>query len=153
MKNNAAFFLSVRHCLSKRFARSLMTMALAAVAASANRAAAQCTGFSLSSAHGVSIVPGTTDIGNHCDDCTTNIALPFPVALYGATYSTARVSSNGTLQFTTNDAAYGNGCLPQAATLGVAICPHWDDLMTDGANEGIFTSVSGAAPNRIFNIE
>src|SRR5205814_236819 len=24
------------------------------------------------------IVPGTTDIGNHCDDCLTTITLPFP---------------------------------------------------------------------------
>ena len=29
------------------------------------------------------IVPGTTDTGNHCDDCTTPITLPFPVCVYG----------------------------------------------------------------------
>src|SRR5262249_39699706 len=34
-----------------------------------------------------------------------------------------------------------------------AILPFWDDLRTDGAGGGIFTSVSGSAPNRIFNIE
>src|SRR5262249_32309103 len=28
------------------------------------------------------IVPGTTDIGSHCDDCDTQIALPFPFQLY-----------------------------------------------------------------------
>ena len=33
------------------------------------------------------------------------------------------------------------------------ISPFWDDLRTDGTGEGIFTSVSGSAPNRIFNIE
>src|SRR5205807_7544266 len=31
--------------------------------------------------------------------------------------------------------------------------PYWDDLRTDGAGGGIFTSVTGIAPNRIFNIE
>src|SRR5205085_4085966 len=29
------------------------------------------------------IVPGVTDIGNHCDDCNTNIALPFAYRFYG----------------------------------------------------------------------
>ena len=34
------------------------------------------------------------------------------------------------------------------------IAPHWDDLRTDlAAGIGIFTSVSGVAPNHIFNIE
>ena len=32
---------------------------------------------------GGSIVPGTTDIGNHGDDQVTTIALPFPYTLYG----------------------------------------------------------------------
>ena len=31
--------------------------------------------------------------------------------------------------------------------------PHWDDQRTDRAGGGIFTSTSGVAPNRIFNIE
>src|SRR5262249_23697157 len=29
------------------------------------------------------ITPGGTDIGNHCDDCTTDITIPFPVSVYG----------------------------------------------------------------------
>jgi plastocyanin len=33
------------------------------------------------------------------------------------------------------------------------IFPYWDDLRTDSAGMGIFTSISGTAPNRIFNIE
>ncbi len=113
----------------------------------------QCAGFSLTPSSGAVLVPGTTDIGNHCDDCTTPLTLPFPVTLYGSAYTAARVSSNGTLQFTTDDATYSNDCLPQAGSIGVAICPQWDDLRTDGSGEGIFTSVSGTAPNRVFNIE
>jgi len=116
-------------------------------------ASAQCNGFNMTQATGVAIDPGTTDIGNHCDDCTTLVALPFPVTLYGTAYTSLRVSSNGTMQFTTNDSSYANACLPQVATLGVAICPHWDDLLTDAAGDGIFTSVRGSAPNRIFNVE
>src|SRR5262249_40215377 len=33
------------------------------------------------------------------------------------------------------------------------ILPYWEDLYTLNAGFGIFTSVSGNAPNRIFNIE
>src|SRR5205814_10247792 len=36
---------------------------------------------------GGSIVPGTTDIGNHGDDVTTTIALPFDYTLYDQTYN------------------------------------------------------------------
>src|SRR6476646_10231835 len=32
------------------------------------------------------VPPGQVDLGNHCDDCTTPLALPFPVAFYGQTY-------------------------------------------------------------------
>ncbi|MDQ6693096.1 MAG: hypothetical protein M3014_01560, partial [Chloroflexota bacterium] len=35
------------------------------------------------------IVLGTTDTGNHCDECTNNITLPFPVSLYGQSFTTA----------------------------------------------------------------
>jgi len=134
--------------------RTGVTIAAVLLAAmSAAHARAQCTGFNLTQSAGISIDPGTVDIGNHCDDCTTFIALPFGVTLYGATYTSARVSSNGNVQFTTDNGEYTNNCLPQAGTLGVAICPHWDDMLTDAAGDGIFTSVRGVAPNRIFNIE
>src|SRR5437660_362071 len=48
------------------------------------------------------IVPGTHDTGNHCDDCVTTIALPFPYTLYGDTYTTANISSEGLLRFVGN---------------------------------------------------
>src|SRR6267378_921592 len=35
------------------------------------------------------IVPGDTDTGNHCDDCTTSITFPFPVSLYGTSFTSA----------------------------------------------------------------
>jgi hypothetical protein len=38
------------------------------------------------------IVPGTNDIGNHCDNCTTTISLPFAVDLFGSTYNSVVVS-------------------------------------------------------------
>jgi hypothetical protein len=123
-----------------------------AVAAGSSLTHAQCTGYSITNSTGAVIVPGTTDIGNHADDAVTPVALPFPVTLYGAVYNNVSVSGNGTLQFVTSSNAFTNNCT-LSATLGVAMLPHWDDLRTDGVAPGIFTSVTGVAPNRVFNIE
>jgi hypothetical protein len=101
---------------------------------------------------GGAIVPGTTDTGNHCDDCTTSITLPFAYTLYDQTYTTASVDSNGTLQFVNPSTVFTNTCLPFASHTYVVL-PYWDDLFTVNSGFGIFTSVSGSAPNRIFNIE
>ena len=48
---------------------------------------------------GGSIVPGTTDIGNHGDDTVTTIALPFSYTLYDQTFTSINLSSNGNAQF------------------------------------------------------
>ena len=110
---------------------------------------------------GGSIVPGTTDIGNHGDDLVTTVALPFTYSLYGTNYTSINVSSNGNAQFTTTDTAFTNVCPLPWTTHNSTIFPYWDDQRTDaqtaarvpGGVCGIFTSVSGTAPNRIFNIE
>ncbi len=102
------------------------------------------------------IVYGITDTGNHCDDCVTPIALPFPVTFYDQTFFSVGISSNGNLQFTgASDSDFFNECpLPTARVIDL-IAPYWGDLHDeDTANgQGVFTSVSGTAPNRIFNIE
>ena len=73
------------------------------------------TGYVVSSSGGGSILAGGTDIGNHCDDCTTTITLPFPVTIYDQAATTATVSSNGTVQFTAPiSTEYRNGALPTA---------------------------------------
>jgi hypothetical protein len=112
------------------------------------------------------IVPGTTDSGNHCDNCDTLIALPFNFQLYGQTFNSANVSSNGRLEFVcvNEPSGYGTQCLPAPpleCPFDYTIFPLWQDMRTDAglacstwANGcGVFTSVSGTAPNRIFNIE
>jgi len=139
------------HAFAPKSIASLILPAILAAAAIAAPASAQCTGFTLTQSAGA-IVPGTANIGNSGDDVVTNITLPFAVTLYGAAYTSAAASSNGNLQFGSGSSAYNNDCLPNAA-FGVALLPHWDDLRTDGPGEGIFTSISGVAPNRVFNIE
>jgi hypothetical protein len=115
-----------------------------------------------------SIVPGDTDIGNHTDDGDTFVSLPFSFTLYDQTFNGVNVSSNGRLDFVTvnEPGGYQTACLPAPPNIGpydYSIFPVWQDMRTDlgltgcssfpGGNCGIFTSVSGSAPNRIFNIE
>jgi hypothetical protein len=110
------------------------------------------SGYSVTASSGGVLVPGTTDIGLHIDDGTTNIALPFTWSFYGQNETNATLSSNGNLQFGSSDISWNNSCLPYAG-FNYAILPLWDDLRTDTSGSGIFTSISGSAPNRIFNIE
>ncbi len=138
--------------LSSRFAGASFVSAALACALAGSAASAQCTGFALTQSTGATIDPGVTDIGSHGDDTTNTVTLPFAFSVYGVAYTSLNASSNGNVQFTGNNSAYSNVCLP-AAGMGVMIAPHWDDLRTDGVNEGIFTSTVGVAPNRVFNIE
>src|SRR5205823_14398737 len=89
---------------------------------------------------------------NNCDDCTPAISLPFTYTFYGQTYSTANVSSNGNLQFGSNSNEFAFTALPDSV-FNDAIFAYAGDLTTTTAGDGIFTSVSGTAPDRIFNIE
>src|SRR4029077_2284333 len=61
---------------------------------------------------GGSIVPGTTDTGNHGDDTVVTIALPFSYTLYDQSFTSINLSSNGNAQFTTTDTTFSNTCLP-----------------------------------------
>jgi hypothetical protein len=114
------------------------------------------------------IVPGDTDIGNHTDDGDTFVALPFSFQLYDQTFTGVNISSNGRLDFVTANepGGYITACLPAPPNVGpydFTVFSVWEDQRTDfgltgcasfpGGNCGIFTSVSGSAPNRIFNIE
>jgi hypothetical protein len=111
--------------------------------------------YSISQTTGASIVPGTTFVPNSlCNDCTAPMVLPFPVQFYNQTFTQARASSNGNLQFTSDNALPFNSCLPNPQ-YNNTIYGYWDDLFLDcsGFGCGIYTSVSGTAPNRIFNIE
>jgi hypothetical protein len=103
--------------------------------------------------------------GSQCDDCGITINLPFPYTLYSQTFSSLVASSNGQIDFGgPADRRYTNTCLPDPFT-SFAIFSHWTDLSMDYQNVGcdyypgypqncgIFTSVSGNSPNRVFNIE
>jgi hypothetical protein len=120
----------------------------------ASMASAQCAGYTVNTGPGV-FVAGTTDIGNNCDDCTAPVTFPFPVTFYGNSYTSANAGSNGFLDFTTAHGTgfFDNDCIPTTAGFGPVIMPHWNDMRTDAAGDGIFTAVSGSAPNQTFVIE
>ena len=111
--------------------------------------------YNMTTSTGNAIDPGTALVaGSQGDDLTTLITLPFTYNAYDVPYTQVRASTNGNLQFTTNSTAFTNICPLPGAGMGVAFHSLWDDLHTGrAATQGIFTSTSGSAPNRIFNIE
>ena len=123
-----------------------------------------CATYNTTTSSGT-IVPGTTDTGNHCDDCSTAVTAPFPINVYGTSYTTFNVASNGSVDLVGNQSPFTHGCQVLPNTLWTrAILPYQDDLRTDnlsftgcnafpGSQCGIFTSVTGSAPNRQFHIE
>ncbi len=108
--------------------------------------------YGISQTLGATIVPGTTNIGLHGYELTTTITLPFPFQLYGRSFTSAVVSTSGNLQFTSDNPTAVDLCLP-AQNFGNTIFGHWGRLQTYLDENGIFTSISGSAPNRVFNVE
>ncbi|WP_238006527.1 PKD domain-containing protein [Dactylosporangium sp. AC04546] len=66
------------------------------------------------------------------DDVVTRIALPMPVQLYGQTYTSAWVDTNGKLSFVNPGTAYvEHSALPTTAQPNAAVYPCWQDLVVD----------------------
>ena len=133
----------------------MAALATCSCAGLASQASAQCASYSIAPGT-AAFIAGTTDITNHCDDCSNLITLPFSFTIYGNSVTTANASSNGTLAFGSTSAPFGNTCLPTTAFTPVTapvIFPHWNDMRTDSAGNGIFTATLGATPTRTFVIE
>ncbi len=111
-----------------------------------------CGTYGFATATGT-IVPGTTDIGNHCDDCITTIVFPFTFRLYDQNFTSANAGSNGMLAFGAPFTGFGVSCMPVTGAT-YTIAPYWADQCTGPCGSsscsacGIFTSVTGSAPNR-----
>jgi hypothetical protein len=156
------FALAQRNAIKQRVAKpTIKSNMIPAHKSFTGRPTGACSDY-ITSTSTDTIVPGDTDTGNHCDDCTTAITLPFPVSLYGTSYTTANVSSNGNLQFDTSATDFGSFCSYPNPTFGASIFAYQDDLQTDigltgcttWANGcGVFTATTGTAPNRTFYIE
>ena len=91
----------------------------------------------------------------NCDDCGIAIPLPFPVTLYGQSFTSATVGSNGMLAFGTALTDSGITCMPESAAT-YSIGPYWVDqlpLTSECPTCGVFTATTGTLPNRILYIE
>ncbi|MFO0832482.1 MAG: choice-of-anchor X domain-containing protein [Phycisphaerales bacterium] len=88
-----------------------------------------------------------------CDDCTQTIALPFEFSLYGTTFTSVSVSSNGNLQFdaATPSDEFLNTPIPTPSGPNNALYPAWDDY-DPGAGGGVYVQVTGDSPGRVFRI-
>ncbi|SCL34094.1 Glucose/arabinose dehydrogenase, beta-propeller fold [Micromonospora rhizosphaerae] len=90
------------------------------------------------------------------DDAYQQISLPFGVTLYGTTYTTAWVDTNGVLSFIQpSSSAWDHGAIPSgpaANRANGAVYPFWGDLLVD-ASASVRTSLTGTAPNRKFIVE
>lgn len=78
------------------------------------------------------------DFSENPDDDVLPVPLTFAFPFYGAEYDTVYVSTNGNLQFDSQNPAFSNECFPSAIIGGRMICPLWTDLHLDhgGYNPG-----------------
>ena len=101
-------------------------------------------------------VPGVDDLNLNCDDCGADVPLPFPVTLYGQSFSTAHVGSNGHCTFGSSSDSFTITCPPPFGISGTTevLAPYWVDQTVFAADgHGVFITVTGSEPNRIFYIE
>lgn len=101
---------------------------------------------------GATQITGGTDVGNHLDDVATQITPPFNITMYGVSYNKISVSPNANIQFGTTLSDYFPNTIPHS-TFTTAIYVFFYDNMSSSADRGIYTSFSGTAPNRQYNVE
>ncbi|MER5702813.1 carboxypeptidase regulatory-like domain-containing protein [Micromonospora sp. NPDC002296] len=98
----------------------------------------------------------TTTLPLTGDDAYTPVTLPFPVTLYGQTYTTAWADINGVLSFVDpgepSPDAWPIPSPDSPEEPNAALYPFWHDWVVD-SNASVRTAVRGSAPNRQFVIE
>ena len=95
-----------------------------------------------------------TQLPLNFDDTFTTVSLPFPFTYFGQTHTQAFVSTNGFLTLGSSSGANNpnNPVIPSSATPNGVIAPFWDDL-NPGVGGAVYSSTTGAAPNRAFHVE
>jgi hypothetical protein len=81
---------------------------------------------------------------------SSNLTLPFPFTLYGATSSEAQIGLTGVIALGDKHAVLTGESLelPSAAAPGSAIFPFWDDLGYGTSDGAVCALTLGSAPNR-----
>ena len=81
-----------------------------------------------------SYTEGDTPLALSGDDSFTSVSLPFAFSLYGQSYSTANVCTNGYITFLAGNCIFSNSSIPSTVTPNAGIYPYWDDLIIDGSS-------------------
>ena len=114
---------------------------------------APCPNYTITTQTGQPIIPGTADTGNHCDDCTTPITFPFPVYVYGQSYTLGERRVERDLQFGGDDERVHERVPADRAPRARRSSRTGTTCCTDGSGEGIFTALDRHAPEPHFYIE
>jgi hypothetical protein len=109
-------------------------------------------GYSCDDTAAFNWIDGDTLLPLSGDDETMPVTLPFVFSFYGRDYDTIYVSTNGFGNFLEPDASYANVCIPNRAPPNALVAPFWTDLIVMPP-AGVYTKLSGEAPNRQFTIE
>ncbi|SEO49643.1 S8 family serine peptidase [Actinacidiphila rubida] len=97
-------------------------------------------------------IKGTTNVALTGDEDATTIGLPFAVKLYGVSYTSASITTNGLINFLEPRIGdYANTPLPTAARPNGVVAALWDDLVLD-KKSSVQTATTGAKGNRQFAV-
>ncbi|MEV5603965.1 S8 family serine peptidase [Streptomyces sp. NPDC052299] len=97
-------------------------------------------------------IKGSTKVALTGDEDAKTVSLPFPVKLYGVSYTSASVTTNGLVNFMEPRIGdYANTTLPSAARPNGAVAALWDDLVLD-KKSSVQTATTGSQGNRSFAI-
>ncbi|MFE4369693.1 S8 family serine peptidase [Streptomyces sp. NPDC056835] len=99
-------------------------------------------------------VTGDHKLGLTGDSGSEKVELPFPVSLYGESYTSGWVSADGAITFTEPSTDDENGALPSAGAPNAALYPFWDQLFyLPQFDAAVYTGVVGTAPHRSYVVE
>ncbi|MEV6699777.1 S8 family serine peptidase [Streptomyces sp. NPDC051453] len=97
-------------------------------------------------------IKGSSKVSLSGDEDAKTVSLPFPVKLYGVSYTSTSVTTNGLLNFLQPRLGdYTNLALPSAAQPNGIVAPFWDDLILDGKSS-VQTATTGSKGSRSFAI-
>ncbi|MET7521613.1 S8 family serine peptidase [Streptomyces sp900116325] len=97
-------------------------------------------------------VKGTTKVSLSGDEDAKTVSMPFPVKLYGVSYTSTSITTNGLLNFLQPRLGdYTNLTLPSAAQPNGVVAPFWDDLVLD-SKSSVQTATTGSKGSRTFAI-
>ncbi|MGW1086302.1 S8 family serine peptidase [Streptomyces sp. NPDC002596] len=97
-------------------------------------------------------ISGSSKVALSGDEDAKTITLPFPVKLYGVSYSSASVTTNGLINFLEPRLGdYDNVALPSADKPNGTVAAFWDDLVLD-KKSGVQTATTGTTGSRTFTV-